>query len=175
VAVFRFQKRLTEWLEVFGRVAANEPQLYGIMVGDGPLRDEVEKKIRLLKLEGRVLLQGLQEDMRPWLSAMDIFMMSSVFEGLPLALLEAMSMECAVVSTDAGGIKEVIRHEVDGFMVPAAEWLQLEGYLGQLCRAPLLRETMGNNARKKIIDQYSLQNMVSALEVVYRHHGNGVS
>ena len=60
---------------------------------------------------------GLQTDVKPWLTIMDVFMMTSQFEGLPIALLEAMSMECAILTTDAGGIKQVIRNDEMGLMV----------------------------------------------------------
>jgi L-malate glycosyltransferase len=167
VAVFRFQKRLKEWLEVFAAVANRNPQVHGVMVGDGPLRHEVEAHIKKLGIENRVTLPGLQTDIRPWYSTMDIFMMSSVFEGMPVALLEAMSMECAVVSTNAGGVKEVIHHEADGLMVPVEKWRALEEHLENLCNNEFLRKRLGAEARRKVEQAFSLAKMVEALEAVY--------
>jgi L-malate glycosyltransferase len=167
VAVFRFQKRLKEWLEVFAAVANRNPQVQGVIVGDGPLKEEVEAHMMKLGIEDRITLPGLQTDIRPWYSAMDVFMMSSVFEGMPVALLEAMSMECAVVSTDAGGVKEVIRHQADGLMVSVDQWKELEGHLENLCTNELLRQRLRADARQKVEKQFSLVKMVRELEEVY--------
>ncbi len=84
---------------------------------------------------------GLQTEMRPWLKAMDIFMMSSEFEGLPIALLEAMSMGCMPACTAAGGIPEVIKDNINGILVPVNEPMQLAGRLaGFLDQPGLLAE-----------------------------------
>jgi L-malate glycosyltransferase len=116
LAVFRFQKRLKEWLDVFHKASQSNPKLFGIVVGDGPLRDELQQYRKHLGLEQRVFMPGLQTEVKAWYSAMDIFMMTSVFEGLPIALLEAMSMKCAIATTDAGGVKEVIENGKSGLM-----------------------------------------------------------
>jgi glycosyltransferase involved in cell wall biosynthesis len=92
LSVFRFQKRLKEWLEVFAAVSARHPNVYGIIVGDGPLKEELLKHRTQLGLDEKVIMPGLQTEVKPWFSVMDIFMMTSVFEGLPIAMLEAMSM-----------------------------------------------------------------------------------
>ncbi|RYG28092.1 MAG: glycosyltransferase, partial [Chitinophagaceae bacterium] len=118
IAVFRFQKRLKEWIDVFKSTEAKHPGIRGIIVGDGMLKEQVLGYLKESGMEGKIITPGLQTEVRPWYSAMDIFMMSSVFEGLPIAMLEAMSMQCAIVTTDAGGIKEVIRNEKDGLLVP---------------------------------------------------------
>lgn len=167
VTVFRFQKRLKEWLEIFSAVSKKHPNVFGIIAGDGPLREEVEQLIKDLGLENRISLPGLQTEIKPWYSAMDIFMMSSEFEGMPLALLEAMSMECAVVSTDAGGIREVIRHERDGLLVNVSEWRQLETQLDKLCSHELLRKQLSGAGRKRVESNFSLRKMVDTLEEMY--------
>lgn len=167
IAVFRFQKRLAEWLEVMAGVCQADPGVFGIVVGDGPLRPEIEARLKALNLEGRVILAGLQTEVRPWLSAMDIYMMSSVFEGLPIALLEAMSMGCAVVSTDAGGIKEVIRDGVDGLLVPVDQWPELGKRVGRLTSDTELRSTLAVQARARVLEAFSLKRMVAELESIY--------
>jgi glycosyltransferase involved in cell wall biosynthesis len=167
VSVFRFQKRLVEWLQVFQRAAAAHANLYGVIVGDGPLRAEVEAEIARLGLTGRVVLAGLQTNVKPWYEAMDVFMMTSVFEGLPIALLEAMSMGCAVVTTDAGGIKEVIRNEVDGVMVEVDQWPVLAEHLSRVAGNAALRHEFGRAARARVVAAFSLRRMVGELEGLY--------
>src|SRR5205085_11815671 len=126
IAVFRFQKHLKEWIDLYKIIHLKYPNVYGCIVGDGILKDEITGYWKEQGMEGKILMPGLQTDVLPWLSAMDIFMMTSEFEGLPIALLEAMSMECAVVCTDAGGIKELIRDKEDGFLAPVQNWKELE-------------------------------------------------
>lgn len=167
IAVFRFQKRLKEWITTFKNTEAQHPGIRGIIVGDGILKDEVMQHLKASGMEDKIVMPGLQTAVKPWLSAMDIFMMSSVFEGLPIALLEAMSMECAVVSTDAGGVKEVIRSGTDGFLVPVEEWPNLQKELSGLIAEPEKIAHYGAAARKRIEQSFSMQSMVQQLEALY--------
>ncbi len=167
VAVFRFQKRLLEWLQVFKEIETKNPNVYGIIVGAGPLEEEIKAELRKLKLENKVFFPGLKTNVKPYFSAMDIFMMSSSFEGLPIALLEAMSMECAIVSTDAGGIKEVIRDGEDGLICPVENWQQLTGKVQLLIDNPDGLERFKLAARKRVVGAFSLKRMVDELEEIY--------
>lgn len=174
VAVFRFQKRLKEWLAIFALLSIKHPQLYGILVGDGPLKAELISEIKKLGLEKKVIMVGLQTEVRPWLSAMDVFMMSSIFEGMPVALLEAMSMKCAIVTTDAGGVKEVVRHKENGLMVAVARWPQLELELDTLLLDPIFRRQLGESARKSVEENFDLKSMTERLERLYEDHDKPV-
>ena len=167
VAVFRFQKRLIEWLQVFKEIETKNPNVYGIIVGAGPLEKEIKAELIKLKLEKNVFFPGLKTDVKPYFSAMDIFMMSSSFEGLPIALLEAMSMECAIVSTDAGGIKEVIRDKQDGLICKVAEWEKLSGLCQVLIDDPEKLNKYKKAARERAVNSFSLKRMVDSLEEIY--------
>src|SRR5690606_30773806 len=101
IAVFRTQKDLISWVKAFKLVNKSFPEVYGLLVGAGPKEEEIKSLINSLGLENRIILPGLQTNTVAYFSAMDIFMMSSQFEGLPIALLEAMSCGCAIVSTKA--------------------------------------------------------------------------
>lgn len=167
VAVFRFQKRLDKWLEVMTIAIEKNPNIKGIIVGAGPLEAELIAKHQDLQLEGKVFFAGLQTDVKPYYEAMDIFMMSSSFEGLPIALLEAMSMRCAVVSTDAGGIKEVIRSGVDGLLEPVEDWEKLSEALIALSQNPEQLNYYQTQARKRVTESFSIVAMVKELESYY--------
>lgn len=170
VAVFRFQKRLVEWLQVVKKIREKNTNVYGIIVGAGPLEEEIKSEWKKLELENIVFFPGLQTNVKPYFEAMDIFMMSSSFEGLPIALLEAMSMECAVVSTDAGGIKEVIRNGIDGLTCPVDDWEQLEEKVQILLEEPGTLKNYKLAARKRVIESFSLQRMVEELEELYEEY-----
>ena len=167
VAVFRFQKRLIEWLRVFKEIDSKNKNVYGIIVGAGPLEEEIKSELIKLKLEKKVFFPGLKTDVKPYFSAMDIFMMSSSFEGLPIALLEAMSMECAIVSTDAGGIKEVIRNGEDGLTCKVEEWVKLVGLCEILIDYPDKLSKYKKAARERAVNSFSLKRMVDSLEEIY--------
>jgi len=167
VAVFRFQKRLIEWLQVIKKLREQNQNVFGIIVGAGPLEEEIKKEWRALELENIVFFPGLRTDVKPYFEAMDVFMMSSSFEGLPIALLEAMSMECAVVSTDAGGIKEVIRNEQDGLTCRVEEWQKLSDLCQTLIDDPEQLEIYKKAARERVVKNFSLRRMVNELELIY--------
>lgn len=167
VAVFRFQKRLDKWLEIMAKAINENPKIKGIIVGAGVLEIEIMAKYHTLNLEGKVFFAGLQTDVKPYYEAMDIFMMSSSFEGLPIALLEAMSMQCAVVSTDAGGIKEVIRPGEDGLLEPVEDWEKLAEALVTLSHHQEPLNYYQTQARKRVTESFSIVAMVKELESYY--------
>jgi len=167
ISVFRFQKRLIEWIDLFVSIYAQCPNVYGIIVGDGILNDEVHAHIKAKGMGGIIILPGLKTDVIPWFSAIDIFMMTSEFEGLPIALLEAMSMECAVVCTDAGGIKEVIRNGQDGFLHPVSEWKGMEKDILYLVNNKNKIRHWGNAARKRVVEAFGINSMVEHIERLY--------
>jgi glycosyltransferase involved in cell wall biosynthesis len=166
IAVFRFQKRLVEWIKVFHQAVQANPNLRGVIVGNGPFAAQLLELRAELNLENHLFLPGLQTNTKDWFSLMDVFMMSSEFEGLPIALLEAMSMECAIVTTDAGGVKEVIVDSESGLMVGVDEWPKLAEKL-ELLRDDELRAKLSKGARKRVGEAFSLKRMVGELEEIY--------
>jgi len=168
IAVFRFQKRLEVWLEIAAEILKRCPTAHFIIVGDGPLKTQLVEKRASLGLTERVHLPGVKTEVRPYLATFDLYMMSSIFEGLPIALLEAMAMECAIITTDAGGIKEVIRHEVDGLLCKTDEPLKLVTYAEQLVTSKDRRDTFRRNARRRVQEHFNMKKMVKELERMYK-------
>ncbi|MFV8224367.1 glycosyltransferase [Christiangramia aquimixticola] len=167
VAVFRFQKRLKEWMQVFKKFSDKNPNVCGIIIGDGPLKKELIAERKALNLEDKILMPGLQTETRPYFEIMDVFMMTSSFEGLPIALLEAMSMECAIVSTDAGGIKEVLEDGKNGLMVTVNNWEDLVEKLEILMKSEEEKTRLQKAARLRVLEKFSMESMVKKLELNY--------
>ena len=165
--VFRAQKRLTTWLEIAHALHQKFPAAHFIIIGDGVLKDEIHAKAAALGTAGYVHFAGLQTEIRPYLEALDIFMMSSEFEGLPIALLEAMSMEVMPACTNAGGISELVKDEQNGVVVPVAAPMllatRLEPYLADVSQI----RAMGLKARETVIAEFSMEKMVGELEQIY--------
>ena len=172
LGVFRTQKRLDCWLELFAKLYSIHPEIRGILVGDGPLKNEILAKRKQLDLEDVVFLPGIQTNAVDWYSAMDIFMMTSEFEGLPLSLLEAMSCECAVVATNAGGIKEVVINKVNGFTAEVDNWKDLFYAVELLIGDPILLKTVSQAARSRVTTNFSIQTMVAHLESTYTDYAH---
>lgn len=167
VSVFRFQKRLDVWMEIASQVLKKKPEAHFIIVGDGPLKEELLAKRKALGIEKRLHMPGLKVDVKPYFSAMDIYMMSSIFEGLPIALLEAMSCGCAVISTKAGGIEEVVEEGKSGLLCEVDDYMKLTNYGIQLLQNREQRKDLAVGARERVQTDFSINNMAKQLEELY--------
>lgn len=167
VAVFRTQKRLDRWLRVAQAVRTAIPGAHFVLVGDGPLRVDLEAQARTLALQDCVHFAGLQEDVRPYLAAMDVYLMTSAFEGLPLALLEAMAMQRPVVTTAVGGIPEVIMDGTEGFLLEEDDRKGLTTATHRLLTDGSLRTRLGTAARRTVVERFSVERMTAELEELY--------
>jgi glycosyltransferase involved in cell wall biosynthesis len=167
IAVFREQKCIPDWLRAFQKISQKHPEVYGILVGAGPQEEEIKALIEELKLTERVMLTGLQTDTVSYFSAMDIFMMSSAFEGLPIALLEAMSMKCAIVSTKAGGVAEVVSEPENGLLCEVGDIKCLAEKAISLIEDKIIREKLQVEARNRVGTKFSLEAMVQKLQEIY--------
>jgi glycosyltransferase involved in cell wall biosynthesis len=167
VAGFRRQKRLDIWLEAASLVHQHDADVCFLLVGDGRRRPEVEQKIDELDLGEITRLVGVQEDVAPYLEAMDIYLMSSDFEGLPVALLEAMSMQLPVVTTPVGGIRETVVDGRTGVLVPTGDAAALASVVLELIADQDRRQAMGNAGRERVREHFSLARAVRETESVY--------
>jgi len=167
VAVLRSQKRFDLWLEAAREIAASRPAARFLIVGDGPLRSELEALATELELAERIVFAGLQTGVRPYLAAMDLFLISSEFEGLPLALLEAMAARLPVVATRVGGIPEVIETERSGVLVDFGDPHVLAVEVSRLLGDSEARRSLGRAARSRVEAGFSVARMARELEAIY--------
>lgn len=137
-----------------------------VLVGLGPLEDELRALAVELGIAGRVLFPGSRDDVFALLPAFDAFVLSSRFEGLPIALLEAMATGVAPVATRVGGIPEVITDGVDGLLVGPGEPYALAGALDRLLGDDALRGRLGESAQNRAL-AFDLANAVRRTEAIY--------
>lgn len=168
VAVFRDQKRLWLWVEVAIKILETCPNTHFLLVGDGEWKERLESQIQKSGKAGNFHLVGVQKNVIPFLSLMDIYLSTSEFEGLPIAMLEGMSCEVPVVATRAGGIGEVIQHGTQGYLTEIDEWKQLAHYAIQIIKNPNLKKNLSKEARSRVIENFSMRRMVGELEEVYQ-------
>ena len=166
VAVLRRQKRLDLWLQAARSIAAAAPAARFLIVGDGPLADDVRRAAA--PLGDRVVLTGLRSDVPELLAAMDVFVSSSQFEGLPLALLEAMAAGLPVVATAVGGVPEVVT-EACGRLVAFGAVEPLAVAVTELIAEPAARRALGAAGRRRVEERFSVGRMAAELEACYRH------
>lgn len=145
-----------------GLVAAH-PALKAVVVGDGPLRPELQARIEALGLDDRVHLAGPRGDVLDLLPGFDLFVLPSRTEGLSIALLEACAAGLAVVATDVGGNPEIISDGQTGRLVPSDDLPALRNALDALLRAPDARARLGKAAR----DWVRLNGSVDAMRQHY--------
>ncbi|GAB3535569.1 glycosyltransferase [Pontibacter brevis] len=167
VAVFRKQKRLDLFVKVASGIAARHEKVSFVLIGDGPERAEVEAQAKQAGLQDRIFFEGLQHNVKPYFDMTDIYLMTSDYEGLPIALLEAMSMACAPVATSVGGIPEVVEDGVSGLLSPAGDVASLQEQVEALIQDKERRLEIASNARKRIEQHFSMRKMVQELEDVY--------
>jgi len=167
VAVLRPQKRLADWLLVAQRVAAHRPDVTFLLVGGGPLESAIRVQIDALGLTHRVRMPGFRADGRRLLGAMDVYLITSEFEGLPIALLEAMTLGKPIVSTDVGGIPEVLDSGVSGLLTPVGAIDELGKRVIELIDNAPMRSRMGAAAAARVESGFHLKHRVEAIENLY--------
>ncbi len=127
--------------------------------GAGMLRDRLKSQIEDLRLQDRVKLLGQWEALPEILAAADIFVLPSRWEGLPLALLEAMSAGLPVVATRVEGVEEVVQPGIQGLLVPPQSADALAQAILQLANSPADRQRMGAAARQRVLESYTIDRM----------------
>lgn len=138
-----------------------------LLVGDGSLKKELVEFSHGLGLAERISFLGLRQDIPELLSVSDIFVLSSLFEGLPRAIMEAMAASLPVVATDVGGISELVEDGVTGILVPPGDCEAMASGIKNLLQDSDLRERMGASGLKKIKEEFSFEEMVHQMEKIY--------
>jgi glycosyltransferase involved in cell wall biosynthesis len=142
------------------------PNTRFVIVGDGPLRRELEDLRTTLGLDERLFFAGFRRDIDVALAAMDVVTVPSLTEGLPLAVLEAAAAGRPLAASAVGGTPEIITSEVHGLLVPAANAPALAAAVVRLLRDPALAHKLGQAARERSRD-FSIERNVAAIEHLY--------
>ena len=148
-------------------VVREVPDARFVILGEGELREGLERQVREHHLEKHVLLPGFRVDVLGCLKGFDLFVMSSVTEGLGTSLLDAMACGKPIVATDAGGIPEVVDHGVTGTVVPARDPRAMAGAIVALLRDESRRQKMGQAGLARVKAGFTVERMVAATAKVY--------
>jgi glycosyltransferase involved in cell wall biosynthesis len=130
----------------------------------------LERQIKELRLEKHVVLPGFRADILSFVKSFDLFVMSSLFEGLGTSLLDAMALSKATVASNTGGIPEVVSHDETGLLVPPRDSVELAVAIATLLKDPDRRERMGRAGLARVTRLFSADRMVEGTLGVYRQH-----
>ncbi|MEQ1727275.1 MAG: glycosyltransferase [Vicinamibacterales bacterium] len=162
-------KDLPTLIRAFAQAHAAVPALRLVLAGDGPERARAEVLAHEHGVAGRLRFIGWVDDLPRFYATLDIFTLSSLNEGTPVAVIEAMASGRPVVSTAVGGVPDVVEPELCGLLVPAQSPEALAAALVRLASDPSLRRTMGRAGRERVRERYSHVRLVNELEALYEH------
>ena len=156
------------FLEAVALAAASRPKVVALIAGDGELRRALEEKAAALGIAARVRFLGWRRDLATIYAASDVFLLTSRNEGTPVALIEAMASGVPGVSTDVGGVKDVIPSADLGARVAGGNANALAEAIVRYLADPALRRTTGARARAAVLDRYSLDRLLADITALYR-------
>jgi glycosyltransferase involved in cell wall biosynthesis len=162
------QKGFDLLLQAFSKVAHKHPDWRLMIIGDGPMRAQLEALAQRLELSSRVTFTGLVRDPNELLAKARLFVMASRFEGFPYAALEALASGLPVIYTDChSGPREIIRTGVDGLLVPTGDITALASAMDQLISDASLRDRMAERA-PEVLERFGLDPIISQWEQLFK-------
>jgi len=165
---FRKVKRVDDVVKVFALVNKEIPSKL-LMVGDGPERHSIEELCRHLNIQDNVRFVGKQEQMEEIMAVSDIFLLPSEYESFGLSALEAMASRSIVISSNAGGLPEIVQHGVNGFMANVGDVDSMAGYAISVLKDETLLEEMKQAAFIQA-NRFDIQNIIPQYENIYRRY-----
>jgi len=162
------RKGVNYLLEAWVRVQREIPSVKLVLLGDGPTFKEMQSYAERLGIKGSVLFKGHVSNVKEFLQSADLFVLPSLQEGMPNALLEAMACALPTVATRIGGVEDIIEDGYNGILVKPADPESLASGLKKLIENKSLRKSIADNAYKTIIEKYSLESVVPRYIRLYK-------
>jgi len=172
VARLEPQKNPLGLIDAFARALAADPQWHLLLVGDGSLRKEAEARAGSLGLGARVHFLGVRQDIDALLPWCDLFALASDWEGMPIAVIEAMAAGLPVAATAVGGVPELVKHQATGLLAPPGDTPALADALALLARDQGLRREFGRAARERA-QSFGLDRMIGAYAQLFERLAGG--
>jgi glycosyltransferase involved in cell wall biosynthesis len=159
-----------KWLlEALARLIHQGQDLHAVLVGEGRSLLDLQNQARRLRIAERVHFPRARRDIWDWLANFDLFVLPSEWEGVSLALLEAMASGLPVIATNTGGTPEIVLDGETGLLVPARDPGKLAEVMQRLLGDPFLRDQIGQSGRAHALENFTIQNTVTRLNQLY--HG----
>jgi len=167
VARLHYQKGVIYFLKAAPRILQFYPNAYFLIVGDGPEREELLQTAKDLNILHNLRFLGNREDVIDILRVVDVFVLASLWEGLPLSLLEAIRAEIPIVATDVDGNRDVIENGVSGLLVPPKNQEALAESVLRLLKDPSLAASVVKKAKIRWMTDFFLANMLQKTRQIY--------
>jgi len=161
------QKGLDVFLRAAAQVSKSFTEVRFLVVGDGPLKNELERQSEAMGLSDQCIFTGFRRDIPVIFSVSQIAVLSSVFESLPAVAIEAMAARCPVVATRVGGVPEIVIDGKTGFLVPSGDPDCMAQAILKLLREPELARRMGEAGRRVAEKRFSMAAMIQQIETLY--------
>lgn len=174
VGRFSAQKNPLDWVRVAGRVSQTLPECRFLLVGNGPLLHEVKNALADEGIIDRTILTGLRRDVPRLMAAMDVFLLTSLWEGLPRVIPQAMAMGLPVIANAVDGSAEAIVPGETGHLCPPGALDEMANRCVELLDDPAKREAMGRKGKEYASREYDVRQMVMQIDAVYRESVAGL-
>ena len=162
------QKAHVDFIEAVQQLKQRGKNVAGLIVGDGPLRKELEERVKKNGLESSIIFAGFSNDMTEFYQAMDVFVLCSLREGFPMTILEAMASGVPVVATNVGGVSECVTDGEHGLLVAPENPTALAEAISKIFEDSLLKERLIQNALRRVRDHFNIETMTAEHEQIYR-------
>jgi glycosyltransferase involved in cell wall biosynthesis len=166
VSNFRMEKGHRYLLEAAVQVRRSFPDVRFVLVGEGPLEGALRQQVRRMELDTNVVFAGVHKDVRRLYRSFDVFVLPSIYEGLSIALIEALSVGTPAVVTRTGGVLEVVSDGVNGVMVPPRDPEALGHAIVSLLKDPALQRRLTEAGKRRAAD-FDIRTAVRRTEEVY--------
>ncbi|HKB11711.1 MAG TPA: glycosyltransferase [Vicinamibacterales bacterium] len=160
-------------IEAAHLVVQQIPDARFVILGEGELREHLERQVHEHHLEKHVLLPGFRTDVLSCIRSFDLFVMSSISEGLGTSLLDAMAASRPIVATEAGGIPEIVENGFNGLLVPARDAHALAAAIVRALGDAALRDRLGAAGFARVNERFTVDHMVAATAAAYERIVNG--
>jgi glycosyltransferase involved in cell wall biosynthesis len=160
-------------IRTVGRVVRQIPDVRLLLVGEGPERPAIEAQVEQVGLTEQVRFLGLRKDVERLLQAADLFLLTSISEGIPLTVIEAMAAGLPVVSTRVGGVPEVVEDGMTGLLAPSRDDEALALAILKLAADPTLRTRLGYVGRERACSSFSESQMADRYRALYEEMLHG--
>jgi glycosyltransferase involved in cell wall biosynthesis len=164
---FSEQKAVDNLVDAFAEVNKLEPQTRLLLVGDGSLKEKITKQIQQLGLTKLVNITGFRNDVPTLLKAMDIFVMTSLWEGLSRSLIEAMYAKLPIVATDVGGTSDAVQHQITGLLVKPKNIEEIKRAIIEFIDNPEKANLLSQEGHKWSISNFEITRMQNKINNLY--------
>ena len=165
------RKNFAALIDTFSKIIKNVPEARLLIVGEGPLEDGLNEQVRTLGLEGKVVFTSNHtfQELARFYACADLFVFTPYYEGQGLVIMESMSAGTPCVSTDVGGVPEMIRQGVDGYHFPLGDYDRMVKHVTELLRDDSKMTSFSKEARKSMVEMWDWKVVCRKIEKVYEN------